>query len=178
MADLGGAAALPPHVPILATAVVVGFVFEVLFELVFQIVAEIFGELVFQLLGDAIFRPLWRRFGSEQRKRFLVGLLVAVVAFGVGVGWGIYQGVDGRVPLAASIWSPVVLAVGLFVLSRRRPDPLALPPGERSRQPHEVWARDVSAVLPWRWDRTRLENFAAVNAAVAAGIATGYLAWT
>ena len=83
MADLGGAAALPPHVPILATAVVVGFVFEVLFELVFQIVAEIFGELVFQLLGDAIFRPLWRRFGSEQRiNQAIRGLRKALTKLG------------------------------------------------------------------------------------------------
>ena len=47
----------------------------------------------------------------------------------------------------------------------------------RPRQPHEVWSDGASAYLPWLWDRRRLENFAGVNAVVAAGILTGYLAW-
>ncbi|MCB0970810.1 MAG: hypothetical protein KDA97_04740 [Acidimicrobiales bacterium] len=162
--------------PTTASAVLVSFVFEILFEILFEIVFEVVGELVVQVLGDAVFRPLWRRFGSEARKRFLIGLLAAITAFVAGVGWGVYRGVDGATTLPASIWSTVVLAIGFLALSRLK-DADGGPVEGRPRQPHEVWSDGASAYLPWLWDRRRLENFAGVNAVVAAGILTGYLAW-
>lgn len=166
-------------------------VFGFVFELIFELVAEVVGELLVQLLGDALFRPLWRRYGSERRRRVLVGMLVGVVAFAYGFGWGAYRVEDGATALPPSMWVTLALAAAFALAAWFQPRLPAWGPTRTGRidirtgqlapdadgagHQHEQAARLADTVLPWRWSRERLAHFAAANVAIAAGIATGYV---
>lgn len=156
-------------------AAVLGFIFEILFELVFEVVFE----FLFQLIGDAIIRPLWRRFGSQRRKRALIAAFVGLVAFGYGVGWGIHRATQGADGLPRSVWVTLAMAIGFGALASSRSSEA---PGrtrpDLSPTSEVTWARLQAIVLPWHWEPGRLRSFAAANLAIAAGIPTGYLAVT
>ena len=110
-------------------------------------------------LGRVRFRT--GRFGrSRPLGRSIVG---AVVGLGFGLAWGFHLADRSGPPKL--LWVSIVLAAVALALIRsdRASD---------EREPPSFWRRLV--VPPWRWPNRRLADFAAMNAAIAAGIAIGY----
>lgn len=165
----GGLVGVPT---VVATVVVLAFIVEALVEVVLEVVLEV----VVQFLGDVVFGPLWRRYGSARVQRVLVGGLVASSCLLLGAGWGWYRADVGARSLPGSIWVSLGLAVAFAGLGLTRPRPGDQPPGDWVRQPHDAWPDPSTRFLPWHWDRARLLNFALANVAIAIGITWGYLA--
>lgn len=139
---------------------------DFLLELVFQVVFEILGELLMEIGFKASARVLRSKLGR--------GAVSLVVGFVFGVWWGAHLTDQGHAHRPRLLWVSLAVAVaagigGLWQLRRADVDDQAGAPG------HQVGVERVIVFLvPWRWPAYRLFAFALLNAAIAAGIVTGW----
>jgi hypothetical protein len=141
---------------------------EFLFELLFEFIAEVVVQFLFELVLETGARGV----AQLLKNRVVRGLLGAVLllggAFAGGLWWGARLTELGRTDPPRSLWVSIGLggaflaaAMAQWLRDRRRPDRETRPSSSRS-------------LRPWHWRAGRLTLFAAINVAVATGIATGF----
>lgn len=139
---------------------------DFLLELVFQVVFEILGEILVEIGFKASARVLRSKLGR--------GAVSLVVGFVFGVCWGAHLADRGSAHRPRLLWVSLAMAVvagiaGLWQLRRAEVDDRA------GLQCDQGGAQRVIVLLvPWRWPSYRLIGFALLNAAIAAGILTGW----
>ena len=128
------------------------FVFELLFQFLFEVVGEGLVELGFK--------------GSARVLRSKIGRAVAstIAGFAFGVWWGAHLVDQGGAHRPRLFWVSIALALVAGIGAHRRWRTSAADEG----QPVKILQ------VPWRWPLYRLVAFAALNTAIAAGIATGW----
>lgn len=124
---------------------------DFLFEFLFQIMFEVIGEALLEF-GFRGASRVWR----STIGRWTVSV---IVGFGFGAYWGHYLSEAGTGHRPRLLWVSVALAV-LAVIT-------ALVAGRRIHA-------EERAMLPWTWPTARLIGFAALNIAIAVGIAVAY----
>lgn len=131
------------------------FLFEIVFQVVFEVVGELFMEFGFKASARVVRSKLGRAAVSS------------VVGFGFGVWWGAHLAGQGGSHRPRLLWVSlaVALAAGVGALWRRR---------QARERPREGVQRVIVFLAPWRWPAFRLVGFALLNAAIAAGILTGW----
>lgn len=125
------------------------FILELLFQLVVQ--------LVFEILGEALLEGGARGAATILRNRVLRSALGALLGFGFGLFWGAH--LSGGAHWPRLLWVSLSLAVAAAAWATGR---------ERGAG----WERPFA--LPWTWSAERLYGFAALNVALAAGIAVTF----
>lgn len=134
---------------------------EFLLELLFQAVFELIAEGLVQLGAHSA--------AAIARHRAVRYVLATVVGFGFGAWWGNRLALLGRDDLprlfAVSLALAILAAAGAAYRMRREREELGT--GRLS-------GRFAVLVVPWRWDAGRLLGFAALNVAIAVGIAVGF----
>jgi hypothetical protein len=133
---------------------------DFIFEFLFQIVFEFIGEA----LLDAGFHGASRFLGSKIG-RYTVAV---AVGFGAGAWWGSYLSDAGAGHRPRLFVVSIVLGVAATVAAVIR---VGWPHKNRARG---FRAHLAESVAPWQWPADRLAAFAAMNVAIAAGIAVAY----
>jgi hypothetical protein len=139
---------------------------EFLIELIVEFFVQILLELVFESGFRAIASVLAQRIA-----RIALGIIISVgLGFGGGFWWGSRLSELGRTDPPKSLWVSIGLLVAFAVLA-------LVQTVRRSR--FDITAETITQplqdkLLPWRWSPLRLFGFAAVNGAVALGIAIGF----
>ena len=141
---------------------------EVLFELLFEFIAEVVLQFVFEVILEAGARGVAQVLKNRVVRTLLGALLMLGGAFAGGLWWGDRLTDLGRTEPPRSIWVSIGLA-GAFLIAA-----LAAWRRDRLRAGGEARAPSPRSLRPWQWPAARLGLFAAVNAAVASGIATGF----
>jgi hypothetical protein len=133
---------------------------DFIFEFLFQIVLEIVGQALLEFGFRGASRVLRSRIGRYT--------LSVVAGFGFGAWWGTYLSDAGGGHRPRLFWVSVALAVLSSVAAVAR----AARTSSTEVYPCQSDAR--SSLLPWEWPMERLVGFAALNIAIAVGIAVGY----
>jgi hypothetical protein len=139
---------------------------EVLLELLF----EILGEVILELLLEGGLRKLARLLSNRIVRTALVGGLGAGLTYGGGYWWGSRLTELGRTDPPRSLWVSIGLAVLFIALATVR----ALGREPSQAEVDSRGGRFGDVLRPWSWSLVRLLGFALLNAAAAAGMATGF----
>ena len=139
-------------------------------EIILELVLEFLGELIFELLAESSFRVATRAL-SNRVVRVVLGLAVALAfGFGGGFWWGARLSEAGRTDPPRALAVSVALSLAFAVLA------LLVTLQDRRAARGSADAEPIpSGRLPWQWPPMRLLGFAWLNAAVAAGIAAGFV---
>jgi hypothetical protein len=139
-------------------------------EIIIELIAEFFVQFLLEVLFESGFRAIARVL-ADRIARVVLGIVITIaLGFGGGLWWGNRLEELGRTDPPRSLWVSIGLLVAFAglglaqVIRRTAVDPLAEP----------VTPSLPDKVLPWRWSPLRLFGFAAVNGAVALGIAVGF----
>lgn len=167
-----------------------------------EIIFELVAEVAFEFLGEAVLKRVWLATGGRVPGRAWAVLTVGLLGLFGGFFWGLHVADLGRGGPPRAMWVSLGLAAALAAAATARRSsggsstgPVAptgpvtsvarldrigaalaaghTTPGPEAPVGHFSFA---DRVLPWRWSASRLYAFAGTNAAVAAGMALGYVA--
>jgi hypothetical protein len=133
---------------------------DFLFEFLFQIIFEVIGEALLEYGFSGASRVVRSRIG-----RWTVSV---IVGFGFGAYWGHYLSEAGVGHRPRLLWVSVALAVFAVICALARSLQVTDSVARRHIRAEE------RALLPWQWPAVRLVGFAAMNIAIAVGIAVAY----
>ena len=137
-------------------------------EVLFEFIAEVVLQFVFEVILEGGARGAAQVLKNRVVRSLLRAILLLGGAFAGGLWWGDRLTDLGRTEPPRSIWVSIGLA-GAFLIAAA-----ATWRREQRRPDADVRARSSRNPRPWQWPAARLALFAAVNAAVASGIATGF----
>ncbi len=129
-------------------------------------ILEALVQFLFEIVGQILFEAGFHASAAILRSRFGRFVVAAAVGLAGGLWWGERLSSAGRVQEPRALW----VSIGLSVVAA------AL--GLRQQVTHAVTDEGpgLRSVLapPWKWPTYRLVGFAALNAAIAVGIAVSF----